>query len=50
MRKKPFGIGIIGCGLIGKKRARSLGQGGHLVACADIDINYAQSIAGVSNV
>ena len=50
MRKKPFGIGIIGCGLIGKKRARSLGQGGKLVACADIDINSAQSIAGVSNV
>ncbi len=39
-------IGIIGCGLIGQKRAKSLGEGGRLVACADIDLNRAQSLAG----
>jgi len=39
-------IGIIGCGLIGQKRARALGQGGRLVACADIDLNRAQALAG----
>ncbi len=39
-------IGIIGCGLIGQKRARALGQGGRLVACADIDLNRALALAG----
>ncbi|WP_219995528.1 Gfo/Idh/MocA family protein [Cylindrospermopsis raciborskii] len=39
-------IGIIGCGLIGQKRAKSLGEGGRLVACADIDLNRAQSLGG----
>ena len=34
---KPLGIGIVGCGLIGQKRAKALGAGGRLVACADID-------------
>lgn len=43
--KDVFGIGIIGCGLIGKKRAGSLGAKGKLVACADIDISRAQSLA-----
>jgi predicted dehydrogenase len=42
---KPFGIGIIGCGLIGQKRAKSLGMGGQLVACADIDISRAEHLA-----
>ena len=32
MSNKTFGIGIIGCGLIGQKRANSLGEGGRLVA------------------
>lgn len=49
MVNKIFGIGIIGCGLIGKKRFKALGQGGRLVACADVDINSAQSLAGMSN-
>lgn len=31
-----FGVGIIGCGLIGQKRARALGEG-RLIACADIN-------------
>jgi predicted dehydrogenase len=40
-----LGVGIIGCGLIGTKRAKALGQGGHLVACADIDIERAKALA-----
>ena len=49
MRNKSFGIGIIGCGLIGQKRAKSLGEGGRLVACADIDKNRAKSLADTTN-
>jgi len=41
---KPFGIGIIGCGLIGHKRAQALGGGGCLVACADKDVERAESL------
>lgn len=41
----PLGIGIIGCGLIGNKRAKALGTGGQLVACADIDASRAESLA-----
>jgi predicted dehydrogenase len=40
-----FGIGIIGCGLIGQKRAKALGPGGKLVACADKDFARAGSLA-----
>jgi predicted dehydrogenase len=43
--KDIFGVGIIGCGLIGQKRAKALGNGGELVACADIDVNRAESLA-----
>jgi predicted dehydrogenase len=43
-----FGIGIIGCGLIGRKRAKALGEG-HLVACADIKDSSARTLAGKSN-
>jgi predicted dehydrogenase len=45
MTVRPFGIGIVGCGLIGKKRANALGQGGQLVACADLDVARAESLA-----
>ena len=41
MSKKIFGIGIIGCGVIGQKRGNALGEGGRLVACADKDITQA---------
>ena len=44
-QEKPFGVGIVGCGLIGQKRAKALGQGGQVVACADIEITRAQSLA-----
>jgi len=40
-----LGVGIIGCGLIGQKRAKALGSGGRLVACADIDVSRADSLA-----
>jgi predicted dehydrogenase len=42
---RPFGIGIVGCGLIGQKRAKALGAGGRLVACADIDAGRAENLA-----
>jgi len=42
---KSFGIGIVGCGLIGQKRAKALGAGGRLVACADIDVGRAENLA-----
>jgi predicted dehydrogenase len=40
-----FGVGIIGCGLIGLKRSKALGAG-HLVACADINPAKAMVLAG----
>ncbi|MGZ5037105.1 MAG: Gfo/Idh/MocA family protein [Usitatibacter sp.] len=42
-----FGVGIVGCGLIGRKRAQALGRG-RLVACADIDPAAAISLAATS--
>lgn len=42
---RSFGIGIVGCGQIGQKRAKALGAGGRLVACADIDIDRAENLA-----
>lgn len=40
-----FGIGIIGCGLIGQKRAKALAEG-RLIACADINEAKAREMAG----
>lgn len=45
---RPFGIGIVGCGLIGQKRAKALGVGGRLLACADIDVSRAENLAKAS--
>lgn len=42
---KQLGIGIVGCGMIGQKRAKALGKGGRLVACADIDVGRAENLA-----
>ena len=42
---KPLGIGIVGCGMIGHKRAKALGAGGRLLACADIDVGSAENLA-----
>ena len=41
-----IGVGIIGCGLIGQKRAKALGSAGRLLACADVNLTRAQSLAG----
>jgi predicted dehydrogenase len=42
---KVLGVGIIGCGLIGQKRASNLGFGGRLAACADINQHRAEQMA-----
>jgi len=44
-KNNPFKIGIIGCGLIGSKRAESLGKDGSLVTCADLDFEIAKKFA-----
>jgi len=43
--KTVLGVGIIGCGLIGQKRAAALGAGGRLLACADINPSRAEHLA-----
>jgi predicted dehydrogenase len=43
--QKIFGVGVVGCGLIGGKRAKALGAGGTLVACADKDLGRAENLA-----
>ena len=50
MKNKLFGVGIIGCGLIGQKRVKALGDGGEIIACADVDIKKAMSLASNENV
>ena len=40
-----FGIGIVGCGLVGRKRSNALSPGGRLVASADIYLNRAKTLA-----
>ena len=44
---KILGVAIIGCGLIGQKRARALGSA-QLVACADVVIERAQALAAAT--
>ena len=39
------GVAIVGCGLIGRKRAIALGSH-RLVACADLDLERARGLAG----
>ena len=43
-----LGVAIIGCGLVGTRRAASLGAGGRLVACADTDFSRAQRLAAAA--
>lgn len=45
-RPVALGVGIIGCGAIGHKRAKSLGGTGRLVACADLDLARARAVGG----
>jgi predicted dehydrogenase len=42
--KVPWGVAIIGCGLIGQKRAAAL-TGGRLLACADLIPERAEGLA-----
>jgi len=42
-----YGVGIVGCGLIGEKRARGIGEG-RLVAYADLDEGRGRAVASVS--
>jgi predicted dehydrogenase len=42
-------VGIIGCGLIGQRRARSVGDAGRIVACADPDESRARLAAAGDN-
>lgn len=43
--EKQFGVGVVGCGFIGQKRAKALGAGGRLMACADVDVGRAENLA-----
>lgn len=45
LNNKVFNVGLIGCGLIGKKRAKALGSEGKLVACSDINIVNGQNLS-----
>jgi predicted dehydrogenase len=45
LNNNQFSVGIVGCGLIGKKRASALGVNGKLVACADIVQDRAENLA-----
>jgi predicted dehydrogenase len=42
---EPLRVAVVGCGLIGSKRAAALGHGDALVACYDIDARAADSLA-----
>lgn len=44
-----LGIGIVGCGFIGEKRANNLNPGGKLIACADINEQSAANFAAKFN-
>lgn len=48
-KDKRFGVGIVGCGSIGQKRAKALGHGGQLIACADLDVARAESLGRTNN-
>jgi len=41
---REMGVGIVGCGLVGQKRARAL-RGCRLVACADLQLERAEALA-----
>jgi predicted dehydrogenase len=41
-----LGVAIVGCGLVGQKRAKALGEA-RLVACADIVLERAQQLAQI---
>lgn len=47
MKGDTLGVAIVGCGLVGQKRAKALGRA-RLVACADIVLERAQILAQTS--
>lgn len=46
---RPLKFGLVGCGLIGKKRAKALVGLGELVACSDINLAAAKDVAILHN-
>lgn len=44
MRHEALGVAVVGCGLLGQKRAQALGPA-RLVACADVVLDRAQALA-----
>jgi predicted dehydrogenase len=42
------GVAIVGCGLVGRQRAKAL-AGGRLVACADLDVDRSEALARTAN-
>ena len=46
LREKP-GVAIVGCGLIGQKRAQALREA-QLVMCVDVDLGRAQKLAQIA--
>jgi predicted dehydrogenase len=44
-RQVTFRVGIIGCGVIGQRRAKALGSAGRVIACADLDEKRARNAA-----
>lgn len=42
---KVFNVGLVGCGLIGNKRAKALKSYGKLIACSDINILNAKNLS-----
>ena len=49
-RQIKFKVGIIGCGLIGFKRAKFLGSHAKLIACADTNVNNLKKISSNKNI
>ena len=45
MNGEPLRVGLVGCGLIGRKRAAALGQDARLVGCFDLDAGAANRLA-----
>lgn len=45
VEKKSFGVGIIGCGLIGSKRAANIGNRGKIITCYDTNKSRANALA-----
>ena len=40
-----LGVGLIGCGLIGQKRAKALPMADKLITCADVSLDRAEALA-----